>query len=210
MEERKRKTRSDKKTSINPIVTTELYDQLCRLAYVCDRSLKDIGERLIFLGLYNRQVITDLSRLFKRSYWFSEHVMIEGDAEKNSIQWQIGPDQHRIGMRFPKDQYEKLKQLSFALDTSLTKTTALLITCSMRNKENMASLLSWYVQDQLDHARMKQLQHVLIQINRKSDIQNQDISMGELLAYLFSKMEDKTKKIGAMISDWMNELTSHE
>jgi hypothetical protein len=208
VEERKRKTRSDKKTGINPIVTTALYDHLCRLAYVCDRPLKDVGERLVYLGLYNRQVINDLSRLFRRPYWFSDFVMLEGDQEREGVQWQIGQDQHRIGLRFPKDQYEKLKQLAYSLDTSLTKATAILIQVSMHNQDSMINLLSWYVQGQLDQARMKQLEQVIFQINRKSTYKEKEISMGELLAFLFSKMGDRTKKISEMVTDWMDELTS--
>lgn len=201
-----RKTRSDKKTGINPILPLPVYDSLCRLAYIVDRPIKEVGERFVYLGLMNREVIEEMQPLFKRAFWYSDFVMIEGNPNQDFEPWRIGPEQHRIGLRFLKVEYEKLKQLAFALDTSLTKATCLLIKKSMENHNNLADLLAWYVNGDLDEKRMKELQKVLTQINRKAKTQDEDINIKILAHYLLTQMGSKTRKITDVINDWVDEM----
>lgn len=85
--------RSDKKRAINLTILLPLYDVLYRLAYICNRPLKDIGEELCFQGIRTRTVIEKIAPFLRRDFIF----LIKGD-----IVYCGNPDQHRINLRFRK------------------------------------------------------------------------------------------------------------
>ncbi|MFD1673507.1 hypothetical protein [Alicyclobacillus fodiniaquatilis] len=205
MEERVRKVRSDKKMGINPIISIELNDALARLGYVCDRPVKDIGETLVVLALNNREIINTIARKFRRPYWYTDTIMINGDPELPKMKWVIQGDTVRPGLRFSQPHYEKISELAYALDTSKIKAAALLLIYATHNEQCLSHLLTKYVKYQLDHRRMENLRRVVDYTNQGKPEQFQ-INIPILLNHIYYCMGDNVKPIGKAVSKWMSGL----
>ena len=78
VEKKNRKTRSDKKRDLKPIVSLELYESMARLAYITCLPMKDIGEKICRAGLNSEKVISLLSAQFRRDYLMNETTLYPG------------------------------------------------------------------------------------------------------------------------------------
>jgi hypothetical protein len=205
MEKRKeRKQRSDKKHSINPTITLSLYDQLIRLSYICNRPLKDIGETLCIYGLYSPDVISEISPRFHRDFWLDECMMFRGNPKLPVPKEVVGQDQYRASLKFLKGDYEQISKLAYAMNISKSKATANLLEISLQNKPVLGKLLSRYVESDLDTRRMKQLRLVLRYAN--PDHLEDEMTMSNLLSFLFEHFGDKAKRMTEAVVDWMESL----
>lgn len=199
-----RRERSDKKKSINPTVSLELYDTVCRLAYVCTGSVKDVGHTIISLGLSSQQVIESLSSNFRRPYFFDDNVMFNGHANQPKYNPVVGPSQKRMSLRFYNFEYDKLTELAYAMDSNRSKATAAVLETSLCNQHVLSDTLARYVQRKFDEKRLQQLNQVLQFINASSP--NEDVTLSGMIGYLFSRVGQKTKKITQVVTDWMDSL----
>ncbi|MCM3113604.1 hypothetical protein [Lederbergia lenta] len=204
-DERKRKTRSDKKRDIKPTISIDLKNCIYRLSYVTDIPVKDVVETICEKGLRSRRVIEYLSQYFRREFQYMSTIYM-GDLERESLQrkYQSGKNE-RITTRFNQGTYESIKCLSTALDVTPSKTTALLLDASVRNTNLLNSFVKTYLHGTLDKSRMQELKKVLNYIN-KNNPYNEDISWFTLLSIIFDEVKDNTVNAKEAIHSWLDKF----
>lgn len=187
MEVKVRKTRSDKKRDVKPTVPLQLKECIDRLSYITNLPIKDISVEACEYGLNNRKVIELLSNDFRRDFRFFSTIFI-GDASRPSRQReQIEGMKTRISMRFKQETYERLYNLSFALDVTPTRAAALLLDATLKNSEFIDWFLQKNVVGQLDKDRQKELKVLLKYINKHNPY-NKEITLSALIAYYFDEV----------------------
>lgn len=198
-----RKVRSDKKRDVKPTISTNLRDCIFRLSYITNTPVKDVVEILCEKGLSSRKVIEYLSQHFRRDFQFTNTVYF-GNYERESLQhiYRSGKNV-RITTRFTQATYENITSLSYALDVTPSKATALLLDASTRNTDILNAFVKAYLHKNIDQARMKELKHVLKYIN-KNNPYNEEISWFALLSLIFDEFKDSTSNIKDKIHSWID------
>ena len=187
--EKIRKGRSDKKRDVKPTVPLALKESVDRLCYITNRPIKDIAEEICICGLNSRKVIELLSSNFRRNYTFRNTVMM-GDLNRVSLQKErIKGIKERITIRFTQDVYERINSLSYSLDVTPTKATALLLDGTFRNGEFINQFLESYVLQELDVNRQRELKEILKFIN-KNNPYNKEVTFSALVAYYFDEIKN--------------------
>lgn len=200
---KKRKIRSDKKRDVKPTISSNLKDCIYRLSYITNTPVKDVVETLCEKGLKSRKVIDYLSQHFRRNFQFLNTVFI-GDFERESLQhkYQSGKNV-RITTRFNANIYEDISSLSYALDVTPSKATALLLEASVRNTNILNAFVKTYLHGQVDNLRMKELKQVLKYIN-KNNPYKEEISWFTLLSMIFDDIKDSTSNVKDKIHSWID------
>lgn len=198
-----RKVRSDKKRDVKPTISTNLRDCIFRLSYITNTPVKDVVEILCEKGLNSRKVIEYLSQHFRRDFQFTNTVYF-GNYERESLQHKNQSGKNvRITTRFTQATYENITSLSYALDVTPSKATALLLDASTRNTDILNAFVKAYLHKNIDQARMKELKHVLKYIN-KNNPYNEEISWFALLSLIFDEFKDSTSNIKDKIHSWID------
>lgn len=186
--ERMRKVRSDKKRDVKPTVPLALKESVDRLCYITNRPIKDIAEEICICGLNSRKVIELLSSSFRRNYTFRNTVMM-GDLNRISLQKErIKGIKERITIRFTQDVYEKINSLSYSLDVTPSRATALLLDGTFRNGEFISQFLEKHIVQELDVNRQRELKAILKFIN-KNNPYNKEVTLSALVAYYFDEIK---------------------
>ena len=186
--ERVRKVRSDKKRDIKPTVPLALKESVDRLCYITNRPIKDIAEEICICGLNSRKVIELLSSNFRRNYTFRNTVMM-GDLNRVSLQKErIKGIKERITIRFTQDVYEKINSLSYSLDVTPSRATALLLDGTFRNGEFISQFLEKHIVQELDVNRQRELKAILKFIN-KNNPYDKEVTLSALVAYYFDEIK---------------------
>ncbi|WP_044782864.1 MULTISPECIES: hypothetical protein [Bacillus cereus group] len=203
IEEKKRKTRSDKKKDIKPTVSLNLKETICRISYITTTPVKDVSEYICSIGLSSKQVMDLLSEYFRRDLVFGNTCYI-GNLEKVSLQRQkIDGPTDRITIRFTQQISEKINALAYALDVTPSKATAILLEVSLKNSCIVNKYLKMYLQQQLDPVRMKELKKIIKFINQNNPYE-EEFSWTEFLSYIFEEVKNSTKSIPDNINDWLD------
>lgn len=186
--ERMRKVRSDKKRDVKPTVPLALKESVDRLCYITNRPIKDIAEEICICGLNSRKVIELLSSNFRRNYTFRNTVMM-GDLDRVSLQKErIKGIKERITIRFTQDVYEKINSLSYSLDVTPSRATALLLDGTFRNGEFISQFLEKHIVQELDVNRQRELKAILKFIN-KNNPYDKEVTLSALVAYYFDEIK---------------------
>jgi len=202
---KKRKTRTDKKRDVKPTVSYELKDCLYRISYITRTPVKDVIVEICERGIQSRDVIEYLSQFFRRDYDFLSTVYL-GDSEKDSLQnkWQQGKNE-RVTTRFTQEFYSQIAKLSYALDVTPSKATALLLDASIINAELLDTYIKDYLNEHLDPLRMKELNYVLSYV-KKQNPYNQETSWYSLLSMIYDEIKDNTVHVKETVNKWMEKL----
>jgi hypothetical protein len=183
-----RKVRSDKKRDVKPTVPLALKESVDRLCYITNRPIKDIAEEICICGLNSRKVIELLSSNFRRNYTFRNTVMM-GDLDRVSLQKErIKGIKERITIRFTQDVYEKINSLSYSLDVTPSRATALLLDGTFRNGEFISQFLEKHIVQELDVNRQRELKAILKFIN-KNNPYDKEVTLSALVAYYFDEIK---------------------
>ncbi|MEK5105033.1 hypothetical protein MKX83_24130 [Cytobacillus sp. FSL M8-0252] len=201
--QKKRKIRSDKKRDIKPTILKELKVCIEQLSYITNTPVKDIVSTICENGLKSRVVIEYLSPYFRRDYQFTNTFFL-GDLDRESLQrkYQDG-EKSRITTRVTQEVYEKIKQLSDALDVTPSKATALLLDASIRNTNILNAYVKAYLKENVDNGRIKELKLVLKYIN-KNNPYNESISWFTLLTIIFDEIKGSTENVKQTINNWLD------
>ncbi|USK35922.1 hypothetical protein LIT25_11875 [Bacillus sp. F19] len=126
-----------------------------------------------------------------------------GDLGRESLQrkYQSGKNE-RITTRLTQSAYEDVFSLSYALDVTPSKATALLLDASIRNTNLLNAFVKTYLHGHLDDTRMKELKQVLKYIN-KNNPYNEEISWFTLLSMIFDDIKEGTSNVKMVISHLM-------
>lgn len=192
MVERVRKVRSDKKREVKPTITMSLYECIDRLSYMTTNPIKDVAEEICVLGLQSEKTIDLLAGYFRRDYWIQERKLIRGDVSRVPYTFKDGDSQkRRISIRFSQSLHDKLSELAYALDMTVSSTTALLLKTAIYESTIFVDYVLKHLDDETTEARMNQLQYIVDFINESNKEEPIDIRM--LVSYILDKASTKTR-----------------
>ncbi|MFB9759450.1 hypothetical protein [Ectobacillus funiculus] len=192
MVERVRKVRSDKKREVKPTITMSLYECIDRLSYMTTNPIKDVAEEICVLGLQSEKTIDLLAGYFRRDYWIQERKLIRGDVSRAPYTFKDGDSQkRRISIRFSQSIHDKLSELAYALDMTVSSTTALLLKTAIYESTIFVDYVLKHLDDETTEARMNQLQYIVDFINESNKEEPIDIRM--LVSYILDKASTKTR-----------------
>ncbi|WP_129731769.1 hypothetical protein [Ectobacillus funiculus] len=192
MLERVRKVRSDKKREVKPTITMSLYECIDRLSYMTTNPIKDVAEEICVLGLQSEKTIDLLAGYFRRDYWIQERKLIRGDVSRAPYTFKDGDSQkRRISIRFSQSIHDKLSELAYALDMTVSSTTALLLKTAIYESTIFVDYVLKHLDDETTEARMNQLQYIVDFINESNKEEPIDIRM--LVSYILDKASTKTR-----------------
>lgn len=200
-----RKVRSDKKRDVKPTVSIDLYETISRISYITNQPIKDITEYLCIRGLHSHKTIEVLSSKFRRDYSFKNTVFIGNlDTTTNRVIRILG-EKRRITIRFTQDIHDKINELAYALDLTISSTTALLLDTAVKNNDIIESLFAKFVVSTLDPNRKQQLKEVLKYIRRDNPYNNnEEITLGRLISYIVEEMRGYTANAKKAIEGWLD------
>ncbi|OIJ09430.1 hypothetical protein BKP35_16380 [Anaerobacillus arseniciselenatis] len=206
-----RATRSDKKKDIKPIVGIEIYECLCRLSYITNTPIKDVGENVIKEGLANINVIEYLSKHFKRDYWHGETLLRSLDKSHlfNSRSLKIEGNKKRVSLRFEQKSYEHLSDLAYTLDLTVSSATSLLLDAALKNSKIVHRYIETYINSNLDPNRKQQLKAVLKFMN-KNNLYEEKITLGLLINMIVEDFMDSSLNIKSAINKFIDDLLSED
>lgn len=204
--EGKRKTRTDKKIEIKPTLDLNLYNALSRISYITNTPMKTVAETICKNGLYSTKVIEKLSVQFKRDYQHKQTLFL-GNKElfvertkKNKV------PTRRITMRFISHDYEKISNLAYSLDTTISTATRITISSSVTCTDIVNEYLAKYIESNLDPARKEQLKLVLQYIEKENPY-GEEITLAQLLSYIVDEVKDQTVNLKRTVTDWLDRVT---
>ncbi|WP_034671385.1 hypothetical protein [Ectobacillus panaciterrae] len=194
MEERVRKIRSDKKREIKPTITINLYECIDRLSYMTTKPIKDVAEEICILGLQSEATIDLLAPYFRRDYWIQERTLIRGDVSRIPYTFKDkSSEKRRISIRFSQSVHDKLSELAYALDMTVSSATALLLKIAIYESTIFVDYVLKYLDNETTEARMNQLQYIVDFINKSDENNKEPIDIRMLLSYIMDKVSIKTK-----------------
>ncbi len=147
-----RKVRSDKKKDVQPVVSYELKRILFRFAFLCREPMKDTGERLCSLGAVSPIIMDEINCYFRRNLRIDNHAYI-GYLDRPRLQI-VQSNIEKITIKFPQDSFEKLYNLSFALDLPLNQTAAVLLKKTITNRQFMKEYMEYHLPHLTDKERV--------------------------------------------------------
>ena len=206
IEGKKRKERSDRKHDIKPTIPFQLRETICRLSYITDTPIKDVGEYITELGLESEQVLDYLSKHFKRDFNYKTTFYI-GDLNVEKLTMKNINKQAnsttRITIRFKKETYEYINKLAFSLDVTPSMATALVLDASMRHSDVVNKYIKTYLKERLNGTKMKELKKILSFINDNNPY-DKEVTWAELLSYIYDEIKSGANTITNTIHSWLD------
>ena len=151
-----RKERSDKKVDVKPTMSLELKSKLYQLAELCNEPVKDVGERLCVEGLKSKIIIEILCKWLRRNYYYNNTIAL-GHIERPRLKLKALGETGKVTIRFTKNDYDKLRDLAYALDITPSATATVLIRLTMNSVEFMENFVDGlYEGSDLEKGKTKQ------------------------------------------------------
>lgn len=198
-----RKVRSDKKRDVSPTIQLELKDTIYRISYVINTPVKDIVESICIFGMNSRNVISILSKHFKRNIKFQNTLFI-GHLDNLSIKrFEKGVKTERIGTRFKQRDYETLVTVAFALDVTPSRAAALLLDTTIRHSDFVNSYFQQYLSKNIDYNRMVELKKIIAFINDNNPYED-SVSWLALISYIYAEIKDNALTLNDSLNDFIN------
>lgn len=196
---RERKVRSDKKRDVKPHISIELKDAIYRLSYITETPVKDICDELCIFALNQNYIIEELSKHFLRKIRINNTIYF-GDLNNPRIyKKMMGQKTERISLRLKSEMYEVIYTLSYALDCSVSRVTAILLEKSMHD----INFINDYINEHLisiDDKRKKELQKILDYINDNLD---EEITLASLLSFIVDEFKEPLKTTKDAVNDFI-------
>ena len=207
MGERKRAVRSDKKRDVRPYGPLTMYECLSRIEYITKRPMKDILEELCMRGIKSKHVMEILSSDFKRDFEFSKYTIYIGDSTKFKGPFKIQGPKKRLTVRFTQKFHDRLAELAFSLDRSVSATTTLLLEKTLKNSEQVNALIGRYIVSELDENRMKQLKEVYKFI-RKENLYDEPVTFAQFISYLYEELKCSSHTFKEKLNTWIDQVNN--
>lgn len=201
-----RKVRSDKKRDVKPTIDSDLYETISRLSYITNRPMKDIGADLSYEGMTSKKVLDNISVYFRRSIWVNEHLMYKGDITRAGYRVikRKGGERERLTMRVTQPFHDRLTDLAYAMDLTVSSATAVLLERAVKDTDIVNRYIKMFVEEQLDPQRLKELKSVLKFI-RKNNPYEEEITFAMFINFLVEEFKDSTKNIKQVVDAWLDD-----
>lgn len=212
-EDRKRKRRSDRKRHINPTISVELYECLSRISYITSTPIKDVGEALCIESLKSKNVIDELSPFFRRDY---HYVNDYGDINvipglNHRLPYKVnrgGGDRARVSMRFYQHNHDKIGDLAYALDMTISSATALLLEIAFDHRIGHKYIERVIKQEMLNPLQVHRFNKIVQFINLQNG-EPEPITTADLFDYLSQQAYDQTIRVQVYLQEWIDQYKDH-
>jgi len=207
--EKRRKVRSDKKHEIKPSILMETYETISHIAYVTNTSMKMVAEYLCEQALVNKDVIDVLSNELRYPFTFElshSKIVCPGNIhiQRPRTEREPGPTK-RLCLRFKKDMDQKIHRLAFALGTTPTSATKILLKAALQNTDIVNDYIAKHVTENLDPERREKLNEIIAYM-RRTNSSNEEISWTKVVASALRFSMDITKNTTRVLNDATNVL----
>ena len=135
-----RKERVDKKVDVKATISTVLKVQLYDFAFLCGEPVKNVAERLITQGMTSQYVMEVYSQWLRRDFICGKTIGI-GHPERPTLKVKTEGETGKVSMRFDRYQYDRLKDLAYALDITPSATASILIRLTTKHSEFMVRFI---------------------------------------------------------------------
>ncbi len=208
----KRKIRSDRKREIQPVISVELYDCIARISYITTTPIKNVGETLCMEGYRSQKVIDQLSPFFRRDFRYSNQygdiIIIPGESDRIPFKINRGDgNRARISMRFYQDNHDKISELAFALDMTISSAAAFLLETAFSLDIGL-DYIQGYIVKSLEGNRLEQLKAVLQFMNEQS-YPNEKITMADLLDFLSGEAYERSIRLEHYLHEWIDQYSEY-
>jgi len=190
--------RSDKKRDVKPTIKLDLKDTIYRLSSLTFTPVKDVCPELCMYVINDRESIKSLSSMFKRDLRF-DNTMFIGHNSNKTITKKLNGYGERITMRLTYNQYQKVALLAFALDCTVSRTTAVLLEMSMNEVRFVNKYVKNYLKSELTESQLRQFKEILKYVNKYGESQ---YSWASLLAHVVDEVGTPVTRIREFISDF--------
>lgn len=209
---RKRKIRSDKKREIQPVISVELYDCIARISYITTTPIKNVGETLCMEGYRSQKVIDQLSPFFRRDFRYSNRygdiIIIPGDSDRVPFKINRGDgNRARISMRFHQDNHDKISEMAFALDMTISSAAAFLLETAYSLDIGL-DYIQGYIIKSLDANQIEQFEAILQFMNEQNH-PDQKITMADLLDFLAGEAYERSMRLEYYLREWIDQYSEY-
>lgn len=195
-----KKTRSDKKRAVAPLIGDGYYELVSRIGYICDLPLKAVGEMIIREGIKSKKLVGEISKQFRRQFTMDGNHLYLGQLERPAYRTHERGECKRLYMKFYSFEYERFSDLAYALDCSCAAAVGLLIKSSLVNKEIMYQVLSQGIIRNLDASRIDQLKRFCRHLDSQSD--DHYITLPAAVSHALYLGLSSQKKLNKTIDEW--------
>ncbi|MER2109208.1 MAG: hypothetical protein ABS949_19975 [Solibacillus sp.] len=194
-----RKTRSDKKRTVIPVLQLDIKDAIFRLSHVTHTPIKDVCEYLVVYVIKDRETLDILSRQFKRGITLNTTHYF-GDLNSPPIEKRIKTATVRVTVRFTGQDYDTISALAYALDCTPTRATSILLSMAIQNVAAVNAYVRDYLVDELSEGQLRELRQLLTYVNRYS---NDNHSWLTLLSAIIGDIRPAMRSLREIVNEFI-------
>lgn len=198
-----RKTRNDKKRPIGAPLTEERHERIFELSYLCELPKKTIGEQLVLKGFEQEEIINAFQIHFRRNLTYKSNRFILGHLNNELYSTPEGPYK-RLAMKLKVIDYESISELAHAMDLSVQRVAAAIITEVLERKKILYAIMAQLIRGNLDEETEKKIRRIANHIDAKSP--HEYITTSMVLGYALEKAIEEQKKVRLVLGGWMRSL----
>ncbi|PYY29770.1 hypothetical protein [Paenibacillus illinoisensis] len=198
-----RKTRNDKKRAIGVPLTTEQYEKIVELGYLCELPMKTIGESLIVNGFQKDEIMNVFQIHFRRNLTYKTNRFIIGNLD-NEPYALLRDQAKRLSVRLRSNDYERISELAYAMDVSVQGAAASIITEALKQGKVMYEIMAPLIKSNLDEATIGQVRRIASHIDAKSP--HDYVTLNMVLGYALEKAIEEQKKVRMVLDGWRKGL----
>lgn len=196
-----KRRRSDAKVDFKPTIHLQLKSSIERLAHITNIPIKDVTDHLIVSAINNVDVISSISKFFKREIRFN-NTLYFGNLTNPSVKKKNPPGTcDRISTRVSQKTDQLIDALAYALRCTPHRVCAVLLEHAMLNYDIVNDFIRTYLINGLDKDRLNELQKVLNYINSMDD--SNEYSWADLLSLIVREVHAPVTSPNEMVEEFL-------
>jgi len=194
-----RKIRSDKKKEIKPYISIEIKDAIYRLSYITQTPVKDVCEQLVIYTMNDREVIDHLTQFFQRDIRLG-NTIYRGFLDNPKARKRLLEYRERVTVRFKREDVEPIVILSYALDCSPTRTTAILLENGIRNMKFINRYVEEFLRSEITESQMRELRLLLKFVKEHEGTER---SLASLLSVIVDEVRAPVTRVKDAVAEFL-------
>lgn len=196
-----RKTRSDKKRDVKPLVKSEVKEAIMRISHITFMPIKDVCEFLTVYAANDRNTLDRLTKFIKRSVRL-DNTLYNGDSEAIPITKRFSDSREKVTIKFKRDDFERISALAYAMDCTPTRATAILLTQGVRNVGAVNAFVRQYLSEELTPRQLEDLRQILSYTHRYDDDNHSWLSV---LSAIVGDIRPAMRSLREIVDEFIND-----
>ena len=194
-----RKTRSDKKKDVKPLVKTEVKESIQRISHITFMPIKDVCEFLTVYAANDRVTLDKLTKFIKRSVRIG-NTFYNGDSEAQPITKRFSDSREKVTIKFKRDDFERISTLAYAMDCTPTRATAIFLTQGVRNVGAVNAFVRKYLAEELSPRQVEELRQILTYTHRYD---NDNHSWASVLSAIVGDVRPAMRSLREIVDEFI-------